>query len=108
MSPTTRKRPTAPAPIDHPALSQALVTLARAVDHQAVGEGEPPGYLHLALLVADVQRQLDDLTRLLIHYARRYEGTTWTQVAETFGISRPTVYKRYGEPSPNDLDHVEH
>jgi hypothetical protein len=102
MSPNIKKRRSSPAPIDHPALSQALVTLAHAVDRQTSGDDEAPGYLQLALLVADVQRQLDDLTRLLVHYARRYEGTTWTEVAETFSISRPTVYKRFGEPSAND------
>lgn len=90
--------------MDHPALSQALVTLAHAVDQQIGGEDDAPGYLQVALLVADVQRQLDDLTRLLVHYARRYEGTTWAETAEAFGISRPTLYKRFGEPSPNDLD----
>jgi hypothetical protein len=80
------------------------VTLARAIDRRASEPTEAPGYLQLAVLVADVQRNLDDLTRLLIHYARRYEGTTWAEVARTFGVSRPTVYKRFGEQSPNDTE----
>lgn len=91
-----------PAPLDHPALAQALVTLARSLDHRAGDDEEPPSYLDLAVLVADVERQLEDLTRVLVHYARRYDKTTWKEVADTFGISRPTVYKRFGEPSPND------
>ncbi len=90
------------APLDHPALAQALVTLARSLDRRAADDEEPPSYLDLAVLVSDVERQLGDLTRILVHYARRYEKTTWKEVADTFGISRPTVYKRYGEPSPND------
>jgi CRP-like cAMP-binding protein len=90
------------APLDHPALAQALVTLARSLDRRASDDEELPSYLDLAVLVADVERQLEDLTRVLVHYARRYERTTWKEIADTFGISRPTVYKRYGEPSPND------
>lgn len=90
------------APVDHPALAQALVTLAQSLDRRAAVDEVPPSYLDLAVLVADVERQLGDLTRILVHYARRYEKTTWKEVADTFGISRPTVYKRYGEASPND------
>jgi hypothetical protein len=89
-------------PLDHPALAQALVTLAQSLDRRAANDDDPPSYLDLAVLVSDVERQLGDLTRILVHYARRYEKTTWKEVADTFGISRPTVYKRYGEPSPND------
>ncbi len=89
--------------VDHPALAESLVTLARSLDRRAVDEAGP-SYLDLAVLVADVQSQLDDLTRQLVHYARRYERTTWKDIAETFGISRPTVYKRFGETSDNDPD----
>jgi hypothetical protein len=89
-------------PLDHPALAQALVTLAQSLDRRGAVDEVPPSYLDLAVLVSDVERQLGDLTRILVHYARRYEKTTWKEVADTFGISRPTVYKRYGEPSPND------
>lgn len=90
------------AAIDHPALSNALVELARSLDRRATDEEERPSYLALAVLVADVQDQLDDLTRQLVHYARRYERSTWKEIADTFGISRPTVYKRFGEASDND------
>ncbi|MGI8792206.1 MAG: hypothetical protein ACR2H3_03365 [Acidimicrobiales bacterium] len=90
------------AALDHPALAQALVTLAQSLDRRGFDDEEIPSYLDLAVLVADVEHQLEDLTRVLVHYARRYEKTTWKEVADTFGISRPTVYKRYGEPSPND------
>lgn len=92
------------AAIDHPALSQSLVTLARSLDRRAGDDEAGPSYLELAVLVADVQSQLDDLTRQLVHYARRYERTTWKDIADTFGISRPTVYKRFGETSDNDPD----
>ena len=88
--------------IDHPALAESLVTLARSLDRRADDDEATPSYLDLAVLVADVQGQLDDLTRQLVHYARRYERTTWKDIAETFGISRPTVYKRFGETSDND------
>lgn len=91
-----------PAPLDHPALSQALVTLARSLDQRQLNDEDAPGYLDLAVLVAKVEHQLEDLTRVLVHYARRYEHATWKEVADTFGISRPTVYKRFGDPSPND------
>ena len=99
---TVLPSPSGAAPLEHPALAEALVTLARSLDRRAANDEEPPSYLELAVLVADVEHQLGDLTRLLVHYARRYEKTTWKEVADTFGISRPTVYKRYGEPSPND------
>ena len=103
MNPDTAKASSSEAaPLDHPALAQALVTLARSLDRRAANDEESPSYLDLAVLVADVEHQLDDLTRVLVHYARRYENTTWKEVADTFGISRPTVYKRFGEPSPND------
>jgi CRP-like cAMP-binding protein len=103
MNPDTAKTASSEAaPLDHPALAQALVTLARTLDRRATNDEESPSYLDLAVLVADVEHQLEDLTRVLVHYARRYENTTWKEVADTFGISRPTVYKRYGEPSPND------
>jgi CRP-like cAMP-binding protein len=103
MHPDTAKTASSEAaPLDHPALAQALVTLARSLDRRATNDEESPSYLDLAVLVADVEHQLEDLTRVLVHYARRYENTTWKEVADTFGISRPTVYKRYGEPSPND------
>lgn len=103
MNPDTAKTASSEAaPLDHPALAQALVTLARSLDRRATDDEESPSYLDLAVLVADVEHQLEDLTRVLVHYARRYENTTWKEVADTFGISRPTVYKRYGEPSPND------
>jgi len=88
--------------IDHPALAESLVTLARSLDRRAGDDDTGPSYLDLAVLVADVQSQLDDLTRQLVHYARRYERTTWKDIADTFGISRPTVYKRFGETSDND------
>jgi CRP-like cAMP-binding protein len=90
--------------IDHPALAESLVTLARSLDRRAADDEAIPSYLDLAVLVADVQSQLDDLTRQLVHYARRYERTTWKDIADTFGISRPTVYKRFGETSDNDPD----
>lgn len=90
--------------IDHPALAESLVTLARSLDRRLADDEAGPRYLDLAVLVADVQSQLDDLTRQLVHYARRYERTTWKDIAETFGISRPTVYKRFGETSDNDPD----
>ncbi len=103
MNPDTALPATSDAgPLDHPALAQALVTLAQALDRRATADDEAPSYLQLAVLVAEVDRQLGDLTRILVHYARRYERTTWKEVADTFGISRPTVYKRYGEASPND------
>lgn len=103
MDPDTAKTASGEAaPLDHPALAQALVTLARSLDRRSSDDEESPSYLDLAVLVADVEHQLEDLTRVLVHYARRYENTTWKEVADTFGISRPTVYKRYGEPSPND------
>ena len=103
MNPDTAKASSSKAaPLDHPALAQALVTLARSLDRRATNDDESPSYLDLAVLVADVEHQLEDLTRVLVHYARRYENTTWKEVADTFGISRPTVYKRFGEPSPND------
>jgi CRP-like cAMP-binding protein len=103
MHPDTAKTASSEAArLDHPALAQALVTLARSLDRRATNDEESPSYLDLAVLVADVEHQLEDLTRVLVHYARRYENTTWKEIAHTFGISRPTVYKRYGEPSPND------
>ncbi len=98
---TPTRRPKKSGAIDHPALAQSLVTLARSLDRRVADE-EGPSYLELAVLVGDVQGQLDDLTRLLVHYARRYERTTWKEIADTFGISRPTVYKRFGEASDND------
>lgn len=99
---TTLRRSKRTAAIDHPALAQSLVTLARSLDRRVAEDEEAPSYLDLAVLVGDVQAQLDDLTRQLVHYARRYERTTWKDIADTFGISRPTVYKRFGEPSDND------
>lgn len=88
--------------VDHPAVSEALVTLARSLDRRYEDGDEAPGYLDLALQVAALNEQLDDLTRLLIHYARRYEHTSWQAVADAFGVSRPTAYNRWGDPSPND------
>lgn len=88
--------------IDHPALSEALVTLARSLDRRYDEDEEAPTYLDLALQVATLNEQLDDLTRLLVHYARRYENTSWQTIADAFGVSRPTIYNRWGEPSPND------
>ena len=88
--------------LEHPALSHALTTLARSLDRRAEPGAEAPSYLELAVLVAGVQDRLDDLTRLLVHAARRYDGTTWQQVARALGVSRPTAYKRFGAPSPND------
>ncbi|MDQ3569835.1 MAG: hypothetical protein M3450_04445 [Actinomycetota bacterium] len=103
MKPDTVEGTTGGAgPVDHPALGEALVVLARSLDRRQAGDPGAPSYLDLAGLVADVQSQLEDLTRLLVHYARRYDGTTWKDVADAFAISRPTVYKRFGEPSPND------
>ena len=103
MKPDTAEGTTeAAGPVDHPALAQALVVLARSLDRRQADDPGAPSYLDLAQLVADLQSQLDDLTRLLVHHARRYEGTTWKEVADAFGISRPTVYKRFGERSPND------
>lgn len=90
-TPGRRKGSTA---IDHPALAESPVTVARSLDRRAADDEALPSYLDLAVLVADVQSQLDDLTRQLVHYARRYERTTWKDIGETFGISRPTVYKR--------------
>lgn len=103
MKPDTAKGTTDTAgPVDHPGLAESLVVLAHSLDRRQAGDPGAPSYLELAQLVADLQSQLDDLSRLLVHYARRYEGTTWKEVADAFGISRPTVYKRFGEPSPND------
>ena len=105
MKPDTAEGTTGGAgPVDHPALAEALVVLSRSLDRRQAGDPDALSYLDLARLVADLQGQLDDLTRLLVHHARRYEGTTWKDVAEAFAISRPTVYKRFGEPSPNDPD----
>ncbi|MGH9165107.1 MAG: helix-turn-helix domain-containing protein [Acidimicrobiales bacterium] len=104
MSPDSKRRSGQHQPtLDHPALSEALVALSRSLDRRASGDEEAPSYLDLAVAVSGLQRQLDDLTIMLVHYARRYEGTTWTDVAQAFGISRPTVYKRFGEASPNDV-----
>lgn len=99
---TSTRRPKKGAAVDHPALAQSLVALARSLDRRVTEDEESPSYLELAVLVGEVQHQLDDLTRQLVHYARRYERTTWKEIADTFGISRPTVYKRFGDPSDND------
>ncbi len=102
MSPAA-KRPARPAPLDHPALAEALVALSRSLDRRRAGDGGAPSYLDLAVHVVGLQRQLDDLATVLVHYARRYEATTWNEVADAFSISRPTAYKRFGEASPNDV-----
>lgn len=102
MSPAAKKR-VRKAPLDHPALAEALVALSRSLDQRTAGDADAPGYLDLAVHVVGLQRQLDDLATMLVHYARRYEGTTWNEVADAFSISRPTAYKRFGEASPNDV-----
>lgn len=103
MSPDPKKRPRQP-PLDHPALAQALVVLACALDKRSTGDIDAPSYLDLAVHVVGLQTELDDLAALLVHYARRYEGTTWKEISAAFGISRPTAYKRFGEASPNDVE----
>lgn len=92
------------AAIDHPSLAQALVTLARSLDRRGDDAEDAPGYLELAVLVSRVQGQFDDLTRILVHHARRHESATWKEIAESFSISRPTAYKRFGDPSENDIE----
>lgn len=98
-----RKKPAQQAPLDHPTLAEALAVLSRSLDQRTAGDEAAPSYLDLAVHVVGLQRQLDDLATLLVHYARRYEGTTWNEVADAFSISRPTAYKRFGEVSPNDV-----
>lgn len=102
MSPAAKK-PARQVPLDHPALAEALVALSRSLDRRGAGDEAAPSYLALAVHVVGLQRQLDDLATMLVHYARRYEGTTWNEVADAFSISRPTAYKRFGEGSPNDV-----
>ncbi len=103
MSPDPEKRCHEP-PLDHPALAQALVVLARSLDQRSSGDVDAPSYLDLAVHVVGLQRELDDLAGLLVHYARRYEATTWNEISAAFGISRPTAYKRFGDASSNDVD----
>jgi light-regulated signal transduction histidine kinase (bacteriophytochrome) len=99
----SRKKPARQAPLDHPALAEALAALSRSLDQRIADDEAAPSYLDLAVHVVSLQRQLDDLATMLVHYARRYEGTTWNEVAHAFSISRPTAYKRFGEASDNDI-----
>ena len=77
--------------------------LARSLDSHGDDADHAPTYLELATLVSRAQGQLEDLTRILVHKARRHQNATWQQIADIFGISRPTAYKRFGQPSPNDV-----
>jgi hypothetical protein len=44
------------------------------LDQRTAGDEAAPSYLDLAVHVVSLQRQLDDLATMLVHYARRYEG----------------------------------
>ncbi|MEW6474296.1 MAG: hypothetical protein AB1679_18750 [Actinomycetota bacterium] len=89
-------------PVEHPALAQALLRLSLALDRRHDGAEDAPSYLELAVRVAGLEAQLDDLARLLVHLARRHEGASWQEIGEAMGFTRQTAYKRWGTPSPND------
>ena len=88
--------------VEHPALAQALLRLSRALDQRNQGRDDAPTYLELAVRVAGLETQLDDLARYLVHLARRHEGASWQEIGEAMGFTRQTAYKRWGTPSPND------
>jgi len=88
--------------IEHPGLSESLVTLARALDRRNDETGHAPRYLDLAVLVTGLEAQLDDLARYLFHLARRHDQTSWQEIGDALGVTRQTAYKRWGPPSPND------
>lgn len=88
--------------VEHPALAQSLTTLARALDHRNDGSEDAPSYLDIAVMVAGIETELDDLARLLVHLARRHEGTSWQDIGDAMNVTRQTAYKRWGTPSPND------
>ncbi|MGH9011312.1 MAG: hypothetical protein ACRDYF_15925, partial [Acidimicrobiia bacterium] len=90
--------------IEHPGLSESLVTLARALDHRNDDVADAPSYLDLAVVVTGLEAQLDDLARYLMHLARRHEQTSWQEIGDALGVTRQTAYKRWGPPSPNDPD----
>jgi hypothetical protein len=90
--------------VEHPALAQSLATLAAALDRRNDGAEHAPSYLELAVMVAGLEAHLDDLARLLVHLARRHEGTSWQDIGDAMGFTRQTAYKRWGTPSPNDPD----
>lgn len=94
-------KPSVPA-IEHPALAQSLLRLSQALDRCNDGSEDAPSYLELAVRVAGLETQLDDLARHLVHVARRHEGASWQEIGEAMGFTRQTAYKRWGTPSPND------
>jgi uncharacterized protein with PIN domain len=102
MTPDRPTRPARKTRLEQPALSQALVTLAEALDARNAETADAPSYLELAILVARLETQLDDLSRLLVHLARRHEQTSWQDIGDALGVTRQTAYKRFGAPSPND------
>jgi hypothetical protein len=102
MSPDKSSRAKPADAVDHPALAYALVTLARALDQRNTGSPDAPSYLEVAVQVAHIEAQLDDLSRLLVHLARRHEQTSWQEIGDAMGVTRQTAYKRWGPPSPND------
>lgn len=89
-------------PVEHPSLAQALLRLSVALDQRHDGAEDAPTYLELAVRVAGLEAQLDDLARYLVHLARRHEGASWQEIGEVMGFTRQTAYKRWGTPSPND------
>jgi hypothetical protein len=89
-------------PVEHPGLAQALLRLSLALDRRNDGAENAPSYLELAVRVASLEDQLDDLARYLVHLARRHEGASWQDIGDAMGFTRQTAYKRWGTPSPND------
>lgn len=102
MTPRKSGAKTSVPRVEHPALAQALLRLSLALDQRNKGTNEAPTYLELAVRVAGLETQLDDLARYLVHLARRHEGASWQEIGEAMGFTRQTAYKRWGTPSPND------
>jgi CRP-like cAMP-binding protein len=97
-----RKRAATPGAVEQPSLAQSLTILAKALDRRNDGTEDAPTYLDIAVMVAGIETELDDLARLLVHLARRHEGTSWQDIGDAMGVTRQTAYKRWGTPSPND------
>lgn len=81
-------------PIQHPALVNALVQLADALDRRSVSAGGPSP-LTMAVLADQIAEQVHELAHSLVGLARSEDGASWADIGQAFGVTRQAALRRW-------------
>ncbi len=92
-------------PIQHPALVNALVRLADALDRHSVSATGGLSPLAMAVLADQIADQVHELAHSLVGLARSEDGASWADVGQAFGVTRQAALRRWRpEPDATSLD----